>query len=158
MSLIFPLWFFLVFGLKNEEDKWHLSTQLQGGLEEPARSRWEGGASGESGSTDSGVSGVDRERWGWKMAWGRDERGTLGQLEAREEKQGLLERCCEQVDNWSLGKAGMEKALLAGAGTGGPWLGWNVVLGHGYGKERLVGGRGSRVTMAWQFCPFFMPS
>lgn len=27
-----------------------------------------------------------RERRGWEMPWGKDERGTLGQLEAREEK------------------------------------------------------------------------
>lgn len=33
------------------------------------------------------------------MAWEWDEKGTLGQLEAWEEKQGLLERCWEQVDD-----------------------------------------------------------
>lgn len=127
------------------------STQLQGGLEEPAKSRWEGGAGGKSGSTDSGVNGGDRERRGWNMAWGRDERGALVQLKACKEKQGLLESFWEQVDNRSLGKAGMKEALLPGTGTGWAEM-WS------WSKGRLVGGRLGRVPRSGSSAPLFCPA
>jgi len=68
---------------------------------------------GSQGRTDSGIQG----RW--------DERVTLWQLEAWEEKQGLLERWWRQVDSTNLGESqdvSWHCCGITGAGTDGPGL------------------------------------
>lgn len=74
------------------------------------------------------------------MAWGKDERRTLEQLETWEEKQGVMERFWEKWTTEAWGKPGWRRHCLLGQGlvaTGWAEM-WSCAMG--VAREGLLGG------------------